>query len=242
LQVFPFTYSLQSKNESTLLLYAIKSGNLDQVKLLISPLNVNALIEPENCTPLIVALKSNQPKIVDFLLENGADPNFRCNGRTPLMYACKVISKTQIKLLLDHQVNINDTDSTGTTSLMIAAAIQPVSVAKLLIRHGASLNVRNKIGLTARDYSIHSNNKSMTSYLRSVFERRLPNYSDGPYASFISHKKLEISYIKHDSLHQRTIKYATVYDWKKYDHYIMRINGDESTYEIPQTFDPEKTT
>lgn len=242
LLLISFTFPLQTNDESPLLIYAIKSGNLEQVKKLLNPQDVNSLLAPENYTPLIIALKSNQPKIVKFLVENGANPNLRCHGRTPLMFACQVISKTQIKILLAQGANINETDSAGTSSLMIAAAIQPSSVGKILIRHGASLNLRNKIGFTARDYSIHSNNKSMTSYLRTIFERRLPNYFDGPYATFISKKKLEVSYLKHDSLHHRTIKYASVYDWNNHNHNMIGINGDNSVYEIFQTFEPEKST
>ena len=242
LPLISYAFPQQTNNESPLLIYAIQSGNLEQVKQLLKPQDINSLLAPENYTPLIIALKSNQPKIVLFLLANGATPNLRCKGRTPLMYACQVISSSQIKILLAHGANINETDSLGTSALMIAAAIQPASVGKILIRHGASLNVRNKIGYTARDYSIHSNNKPMTSYLRTTFERRLPNYTDGPYATFLSKQKLEISYIKHDSLHHRTIKYATVYDWKKHAHNMIGINGEENAYEISQIYELEKST
>lgn len=232
----------QHEEDSSLLVYSIKTGNLPQVKLLINGANINGIIPNEQCTPLVIAILSDKPEIVKFLLANGADPNYRCKGRTPLMHACKVLSKKQIKLLLDYKAKINETDSSGTTSLMIAAAIQPSSVGKLLIRRGASLNVRNKAGYTARDFSVHTNNKSMSGYLRSVFEHHLPNYTDGPYVTYLTKKKLSISYLTHDSLHQRSIKHTTDLEWKTLKDKPFDFNGKGLPVNIFQKYSPEPST
>ena len=58
---------------------AVVSGNVDMVKLIAKPNNVNSLLKTETDTwsPLSFAINQNyDPEIIKILLENGADINF----------------------------------------------------------------------------------------------------------------------------------------------------------------------
>ena len=56
---------------------AVVLGNVDMVKLIAKPNNVNSLLKTETWSPLSLAINLNcNPEIIKILLENGADINF----------------------------------------------------------------------------------------------------------------------------------------------------------------------
>ena len=149
-------FSQPQKINEELLNSAIGSEDIETVQHLINTSNVNYITE-QKLTPLVLAIKANQPDIVKFLLTLKSDPNLSCQGLTPLMYACQAASGKQISLLLSNGAKINETDSTGNTALMYAAVSQKIKIVNLLVRRGALLNVRNHDDLRAYDIAIHSN-------------------------------------------------------------------------------------
>jgi hypothetical protein len=229
-----------TENLDTFLVSSIKSGDIDAVTRLVTTNNINTLLKPDNESPLIIAIKAKQPIIVKFLLDNKADPNLQSNGHTPLMQACLIHSYKQIKILLSKGASINEIDSAGNTALMYAVISQTHKVAKLLLHHGASLIARNNEGFTAYNIAMHSNNKPVVNYLRTIFESHMPDYLDGPYTKYRTKSKIEVTYIKHDSHKNRTEKLKVCYNLKKTHGWIHGIAGDSSSYFIQSDYQPER--
>ncbi len=234
-----FVFSQPQKIDEKLLISAIGSGDIKTVQHLINASSVNYITE-QKLTPLVLAIKANQPDIVKLLLMLKSDPNLSCQGLTPLMYACQEASGKQIRLLLSKGAKINETDSAGNTALMYAAVSQKIKTVNLLVRQGALLNVRNHDDLRAYDIAIHSNNQPVAHYLRSVFENHLPDYFDGPYAQYQGKHKIQLSYFKHDSHNGHTDKFTQHYILKK-DIPIYGFAGDTASYRIKTKYKPEKS-
>ena len=99
-------------------------GDLDKVQSLIKTgVAVDERSAQWGWTPLICAVFHNQPHVVAYLLEAGADPNVASvDGKTPLMYAT----------------------SHGDSG---------IGIVKDLIAHGADLYVKDKTGETVFDYA-----------------------------------------------------------------------------------------
>ncbi len=214
---------------------AIQTQNLEILSANINSSNVNNLLDGKYF-PLLVAVENNAVKSLRFLLNVHANPNVVVSTRTALMIAAQKQSAEMIKLLLNHGAEINATDSIGNTALMIASTGNQLNSVKILIRHGAALNHRNKKGLNARDFAIRSNNKAIAVYLKNVFEKKLPDYFDGPYMSFVTKKKLKVTYLKHDSLKKRTDDFYQVFKLKSLHDSLAGFAGDPNTYQIQTRF------
>jgi ankyrin repeat protein len=99
-------------------------------------------------TPLMYAVLYGDPDSVRLLLERGADPNLRNDGKaTALMYAADDPEKT--RLLLEHGADANARSDEGRTPLLIAASRSGSSpVVRLLLDHGANPSDRDSGGRT----------------------------------------------------------------------------------------------
>ena len=173
--VFPFN-DLVGQENTNRIIKAIEVGDVGLLKELINPSNINTILNEQAENPLTLAVKHQNVIIVQFLLDQKANPNFIVHGRNLLMYSVQQEKVSIARLLIQRGAEINYADSLGNTALMMAATSNNIRFAKLLIRNGAFLNVRNKKGYNARDFAIRSNNKGISVYLRSVFERNLPNF------------------------------------------------------------------
>ncbi|HZS28904.1 MAG TPA: ankyrin repeat domain-containing protein [Candidatus Angelobacter sp.] len=149
---------------------AIWQADSDTVaKLLNSGMTVNSFI-PLDCndgnkplltTPLLNAIqaadsshfRSRSPEMVEFLLNHGADPNFRPpEGLSPLQMAASEgeapLSVT--KLLLRHGARVDDRDDGGETALLIAAQRKNgPAVVQELAAAGADIHAVNEFGHNA---------------------------------------------------------------------------------------------
>ena len=86
-------------------------------------------------SPLFVATEIRSLKIVEMLLERGANPNLaRSDGCTPLYMATQEGKKEIVKMLLDAGVdpNIACTDN-ECTPIMVAIFLEDIEITKLLI-------------------------------------------------------------------------------------------------------------
>jgi len=108
------------------LTHAISSGNLIKVKKLLSEIGVEAKVPYEGSfhSPLVYAVKSNNLKIADYLLQEGADPNRYMdvyNSRTTaLMDAALEGNAKMVKLLLSYGADDNAVDREGKSALFYA--------------------------------------------------------------------------------------------------------------------------
>ena len=132
------------KGGKTCLMMASQYGHIDIVHLLLNSKQVDTkrLINvqtEEGWTAL--ALSYTNPKIVELLLEHGADPNLHTNdGWTPLILACqKEGILTTVELLLNpkHQVDIEHENDYGVSAYGLASWNKLKDIMELLDKAGA---------------------------------------------------------------------------------------------------------
>uniref|UniRef100_A0A3B3QHP8 Poly [ADP-ribose] polymerase n=1 Tax=Paramormyrops kingsleyae TaxID=1676925 RepID=A0A3B3QHP8_9TELE len=135
------------------LLEAAKAGDLDTVKQLCSPQNVNCRdLEGRHSTPLHFAAGYNRVAVVDYLLHHGADVHAKDKGGlVPLHNACSYGHYEVAELLVRHGASVNVADLWKFTPLHEAAAKGKYEICKLLLKHGADPTKKNRDGNTPLD-------------------------------------------------------------------------------------------
>uniref|UniRef100_A0A8C9S0K3 Poly [ADP-ribose] polymerase n=1 Tax=Scleropages formosus TaxID=113540 RepID=A0A8C9S0K3_SCLFO len=135
------------------LLEAAKAGDLDTVKQLCSPQNVNCRdLEGRHSTPLHFAAGYNRVSVVDYLLHHGADVHAKDKGGlVPLHNACSYGHYEVAELLVRHGASVNVADLWKFTPLHEAAAKGKYEICKLLLKHGADPTKKNRDGNTPLD-------------------------------------------------------------------------------------------
>lgn len=110
---------------------------------------------PDNrqVTPLMMAIESVRPEIVEALIKGGANPkHVTPKGYNLVMYALSIHSNEAFNLILKHNKDINFSNPiTGDTPLHVAVSHGARNQIKTLLRMGARRDIRNKQGLTAED-------------------------------------------------------------------------------------------
>ncbi|XP_076814893.1 poly [ADP-ribose] polymerase tankyrase-2-like [Clavelina lepadiformis] len=135
------------------LLEAAKAGDLDIVKKLCSPQNVNCKdMEGRLSTSLHFAAGYNRVAVVEYLLKHGADVHAKDKGGlVPLHNACSYGHYEVTELLVKHGAVVNVADLWKFTPLHEAAAKGKYEICKLLLRHGADPLKKNRDGNTPLD-------------------------------------------------------------------------------------------
>ncbi|KAM4808667.1 poly [ADP-ribose] polymerase tankyrase-1 isoform 2-T2 [Rhinophrynus dorsalis] len=135
------------------LLEASKAGDLDTVKQLCSPQNVNCRdLEGRHSTPLHFAAGYNRVAVVEYLLHHGADVHAKDKGGlVPLHNACSYGHYEVAELLVRHGASVNVADLWKFTPLHEAAAKGKYEICKLLLKHGADPTKKNRDGNTPLD-------------------------------------------------------------------------------------------
>ncbi|XP_031426376.1 tankyrase, TRF1-interacting ankyrin-related ADP-ribose polymerase b [Clupea harengus] len=129
-------------------LEAAKAGDLDTVKQLCSPQNVNCRdLEGRHSTPLHFAAGYNRVAVVEYLLHHGADVHAKDKGGlVPLHNACSYGHYEVAELLVRHGASVNVADLWKFTPLHEAAAKGKYEICKLLLKHGADPSKKNRDG------------------------------------------------------------------------------------------------
>ncbi len=75
---------------------------------------------------------------VEFLLQNGADPNTKSNNNfTLLMYCTKYGSLQLVKMVVHYGASVNDKDLSGYTALDYAIEKDNLQIVQFLVESGA---------------------------------------------------------------------------------------------------------
>uniref|UniRef100_A0A672JAU3 Poly [ADP-ribose] polymerase n=1 Tax=Salarias fasciatus TaxID=181472 RepID=A0A672JAU3_SALFA len=132
------------------LLEAARSGNEEKLMALLTPLNVNChasdgrKVNDRLSTPLHLAAGYNRVRIVQLLLQHGADVHAKDKGGlVPLHNACSYGHFEVTELLLKHGACVNAMDLWQFTPLHEAASKNRVEVCSLLLSHGADPTLLN---------------------------------------------------------------------------------------------------
>ncbi len=130
---------------------AARLGHLEIAEALL-PLTKKNCRNKYGKTPLHIAAEHGQMKIVEFLLEKGANPNTRDNlGRLPFHSAAFGGDLDIVKLLKQDVIDI--ADDFGRSALFSAIPNNHKHVLEYLIQHGADPNLRGIDGLLPLHYA-----------------------------------------------------------------------------------------
>jgi ankyrin repeat protein len=145
----------------TALMAVARTGNIEAARLLISRgAAVNTAEKWGGQTALMWASARQQPAMVDFLIEEGADVDVRAidrnwerrvtaeprvkemfqGGLTALLYAAREDCLDCVRHLLDAGADINKPDPDNVSPLIMALLNMRFDIAKLLIERGADVN------------------------------------------------------------------------------------------------------
>ena len=154
----------RAKNDYTPLLHAIEHRQYDVARLLAeSGANTNYLISPDtesrpagliksfplDITPLFKAMEIGDERLVDLMIEKGADIEWReaKQGATPLLIAVQDPRPEEeiARLLVRRGANVGATDSRGRTTLQMATFHRRSSVVPLLLEKNPDLEARRPL-------------------------------------------------------------------------------------------------
>jgi hypothetical protein len=104
-------------------------------------------------TPLMAAVVGNHPELVEYLLENNANPNIQnIDGLTALHLSARAGKNDMVRTLLDYKADPNIQDNHDMTPIMYAVMRNKnrdhYDVIKMLLKHAANPNLVNYKGLT----------------------------------------------------------------------------------------------
>ncbi|KAK6487546.1 hypothetical protein HHUSO_G8755 [Huso huso] len=132
---------------------ACRNGDVERVKKLINPENVNSRdTAGRKSTPLHFAAGFGRKDVVDYLLQNGANVHARDDGGLISLHnACSFGHAEVVNLLLRHGADPNSRDNWNYTPLHEAAIKGKIDVCIVLLQHGADPTIRNTDGKTSFD-------------------------------------------------------------------------------------------
>ena len=184
----------------------LSSGNLDLIRnTLRSGIDVNKLYNLNGDTSdaqTVLCFYSGFVKkyavsIVEWLLENGADPNKSdMHGKTPLTIACSEGNTKAVELLLMHNANTNKTDRDGHTPLLLAINRNNIEVVRLLLDFDADVNILGIDGKTPLYIACEEGNAELVKLLLRYDadpEKGDTHSSRTPLLNAISSKRLDIA-------------------------------------------------
>jgi ankyrin repeat protein len=93
---------------------------------------------------LYYAVTYNQPRVVELLIQYGADMNYVLNGKSLLMLAIRKDFLELAELLIIHQANLDYINpSTGESAILILLNKNQTYLVELMIQKGANINYKN---------------------------------------------------------------------------------------------------
>ena len=155
---------------------AIAKGDLSTVRKIIE--KDNKFLTFDNIPALDEAAFHCQAEIVDYLINKGADVNFksgRHNSTALHVAACRCDNEKIIKLLIDQGAEINIGTDQSETPLMCAAENGNLAVIQVLIDKGANINAISGIYGTALDYAYEKKQIKAVKLLEKNGARRKRN-------------------------------------------------------------------
>lgn len=129
---------------NTPLLLAIQTDNIAMARLL---LQSGAKVETKGCSALSLASLCGDYRMVQLLLQNGANVSFQEEGGdTPLCDAAGSNNTEVVRLLIENHANINIKNNKESTPLNAACFSGSFDSINLLLEHGAKVNEKDIYG------------------------------------------------------------------------------------------------
>lgn len=160
--------ALSSQQHDNLLIQAkqaILAADSSRLAELSSQIDVNRPL-PDNASLLAWAVETQDPKLVNLLLENGADANPTAGNRfTPIIQACRYGNSQIINVLLAAGANPGDAVEDGTTVSHLCAGSATSEVLDRVVTLGADIHAINQQGQTALMFAAAQGNTRNLTYL-----------------------------------------------------------------------------
>ncbi|XP_029378230.1 ankyrin repeat and SOCS box protein 15 [Echeneis naucrates] len=140
-----FSLSLEETTTEgdTFLTLAVKSGLVENVKMLLAHGASPHTTTTKNESPLLLAVRAGSHQMVSCLIAGGARVGQVCLRRWTAMHeASRAGCLHVMELLLQNGGQVSETDQHGVTPLGIAAEYSHPEVLELLIEHGADVNAQ----------------------------------------------------------------------------------------------------
>ena len=132
-------------------------------------------------TPLTAAIRKRATSFVNYLLQNGADPELaEKSGETALTIAARTGNLEGVAAMLAAGAKVDTANRQGETALIIAVQTHQVQIAKRLLEAGASATRTDSAsGLSARDYAARDRRSGEILRLIDSVKAR-PKFIAGP--------------------------------------------------------------
>ena len=184
---------------STALMEAARYGCYDVAQFLIEKgANVNHT-DLSGETPLTSAIRGESWKIVQLLLENGAEKSvnqpIEFEGETPLIIAC-VTNAEIVSLLLKYGAVASHITTAGKHPLLRAAAYKHKDIVDVLLKAGQNINQKNSVNQTALSIACEGKNLELVIYLLEHGADIETKDSSGQTPLFIAINKKDIPIIQ----------------------------------------------
>jgi ankyrin repeat protein len=140
---------------------AIRSKNIGKLKFLViqEKQDVNMRDEYGN-SPLHVAVEYGTLKVLEFLIEVGADANTKTfYGEDALLYLAVLRESLEMtKLLVDHGADINARNAFGDAPLHTAVDKEAYQLVDFLVKSGAEIDIKDEHGCSPLHLAVKRSN------------------------------------------------------------------------------------
>eukprot|EP01135_Chromosphaera_perkinsii_P011025 Nk52_evm59s2309 gene=Nk52_evmTU59s2309 len=166
------------------------------------------------------ACTSNNPSMITFLFQNGADLNCvdPITGETPLIYSCRINNADCVRALLQCGASHDFKDIQGWTALHWAAYGGNSENVELLFVAGANLNAVSNHGQVPSELAFFQGHSNVGMFIRSGAEQQ---------SLQVAHS-LSVSDSLHGSLDVTSPYYTGSYDEAAYG--VVPSSGDSSSF------------
>lgn len=147
--------------------YAVLSGSLRMVTILVNNRAFVDCIDSSKKTPLMVACEEEDHDIAEFLLDRGASTMTQdASGNKPIHFAVKSRAQACLRRLLTFDADVNTVNHMDETPLFVACKLGFHGVSRTLLRAGADPEKENKFATTPLDEAYSNGSSSLVDLLR----------------------------------------------------------------------------
>ena len=245
---------LDHKHTETTLGRAIKSQNIDIVRLLVDKCGATVdLPDTHGRLPIYIAAGLESLEIIQFLVEKGANLNqVGANGDTPLLRACQIINLESMKFFISHGGQVNFKGYAGNAALHTVIHNESnqknIEALKLVLNAGGDLTLKNDNQMTCFVRSCGTNSLDMIKFIYSELTKNF-DQTDYLNSEIIEGTIHAINYLRADNLayliqfvqskQKLNERLKNIFDLKSSSSifsYYVKINHDRKIFKFHEIF------
>lgn len=147
--------------------YAVLSGSMRMVTILLNHRAFVDCADGSRKTPLMLACEEEDHDITELLLDRGASTLTQdAAGNNPIHFAVRSRSQACLRRLVSAEADVNAVNHMQETPLLIACKLGFHGVSRNLLRAGADPEKANKFGTTPLDEAASNGSSSLVDLLR----------------------------------------------------------------------------